>query len=432
MINKYANTQQKSTEMLNGQFQQSGETLLGTLGLPAQLKRDLRHLLKNPASAKNEIGVNVVSLLQLYERALKLLTLPSNALSSSAILSIDRLNQLCNEVQHLITEFDFEGEIADRLLDIRNKLLRYPNAQILIELTLESIQQILAGTRLERKESQIFLSQLHDDLSAIQRQNTHSIDNTQAISTHRGSLNSQLKASVNAIQFEITENNSIESLRLNLSEIALNLTSVVERNSALEKREQQLLDKFRLNEQKLEALQQQTIDYRRRLGDQQRKLLLDPLTKVYNRAALDDRLEHEYRCWLRYQSPFCLAMIDIDHFKFVNDQYGHLAGDKVLKIVARTIHQCLRDTDFIARFGGEEFVVLLPDADERTRTTLLNSVRETIAKLPFKFKGKRFSVTVSIGGSIFIDQDNTVDVLERADIALYSAKENGRNQLILA
>ncbi|WP_035013102.1 GGDEF domain-containing protein, partial [Enterovibrio norvegicus] len=163
-----------------------------------------------------------------------------------------------------------------------------------------------------------------------------------------------------------------------------------------------------------------------------RKLLLDPLTKVYNRAALDDRLEHEYRCWIRYETPFCLAMIDIDHFKSVNDQYGHLVGDKVLKVVARTIHQCLRDTDFIARFGGEEFVVLLPDADEETRKTLLTKVRETVAKLPFKFKDSRLTVTVSIGASMFRENDNTVEVLERADNALYNAKHNGRNKLVWA
>lgn len=430
MVNTHSDTPHKTAAELDGQFQHSGETLQGVPGLPAQLKRDLRNLLQRSASDKKDSSAKVVALLQLYERALKLLSLPSNGLLASALLNIDRVNQLCNELQHLITELDFDGEVGDRLLNVRNKLLQSHNAQTLIELTLESVQLILDGTRQERKESQDFLSQLHEELSTIQQKNTHSINHTEAISAQRGALTFQIQASVDAIQFELTDTHSIESLQFNLSQIALNLSSVVKRNHVLEEREQKMLDQLRQNEQNLDILYHQTMDYRRRLGDQQRKLLLDPLTKVYNRVALDDRLEHEYRCWLRYQTPFCLAMIDIDHFKHVNDQYGHLVGDKVLKIVARTIHQCLRDTDFIARFGGEEFVVLLPDADEETRTSILNKIRETIAKLPFKFKDKRLSVTISLGASLFTEQDNTVDVLERADIALYRAKENGRNQLI--
>ncbi|EOD81083.1 GGDEF domain family protein [Grimontia indica] len=432
MVNRHNQATERAKDSLECQFQQSGETLKCLPGLPAQLKRDLRTLLTSPAAEQKGSTEKIVALLQLYERALKLLSLPSNGLSARDLLNIDRINQLCSELQHLITELDFDGEVGDRLLDIRSRLLLSPDAQTLLELTLESVQLILDGTRNERKASQAFLSQLNEDLSILQRHNGRSIDSSQAIATQRSSLNEELAASVDSIHNHLQEAETLEELRPNLSQVAVNLASLVARNRELEEREQQLMEQLQHNEQKLEALYQQTMDYRRRLGDQERKLLLDPLTKVYNRAALDDRLEHEYRCWIRYQTPFCLAMIDIDHFKSVNDQYGHLVGDKVLKVVARTIHQCLRDTDFIARFGGEEFVVLLPDADEETRKALLNNVRETVSRLPFKFKDTRLTITVSIGGSLFKDNDSTVDVLERADNALYNAKHNGRNKLVWA
>ncbi|CZF78041.1 GGDEF domain-containing protein [Grimontia marina] len=432
MVNRHNQATERAKDSLECQFQQSGETLKCLPGLPAQLKRDLRTLLTTPAAEQKGSTDKIVALLQLYERALKLLSLPSSGHSARDLLNIDRINQLCSELQHLITELDFDGEVGDRLLDIRSRLLLSPDAQTLLELTLESVQLILDGTRNERKASQAFLSQLNDDLSILQRHNGRSIDNSQAIATQRSSLNEELAASVDSIHNHLQEAESLEELRPNLSQVAVNLASLVARNRELEEREQLLMEQLQHNEQKLEALYQQTMDYRRRLGDQERKLLLDPLTKVYNRAALDDRLEHEYRCWVRYQTPFCLAMIDIDHFKSVNDQYGHLVGDKVLKVVARTVHQCLRDTDFIARFGGEEFVVLLPDADEDTRKALLNNVRETVSKLPFKFKDTRLTITVSIGASLFKDNDNTVDVLERADNALYNAKHNGRNKLVWA
>lgn len=432
MVSRYNQVTERATDALECQFLQSGETLKYLPGLPAQLKRDLRTLLASPAAQQKGSTEKVVSLLQLYERALKLLSLPANGMNARDLLNIDRINQLCTELQHLITELDFDGEVGDRLLDIRSKLLLSPNAQTLLELTLESVQLILDGTRNERKASRVFLSQVNEDLSIVQRHNGRSIDCSLAIANQRNTLNEELAASVESIQYHLKEAETLEDLRPNISEVSVDLASLVARNRALEEREQQLLEKLQYNEQKLEALYQQTMDYRKRLGDQERKLLLDPLTKVYNRAALDDRLEHEYRCWMRYQTPLCLAMIDIDHFKSVNDQYGHLVGDKVLKVVARTIHQCLRDTDFIARFGGEEFVVLLPNTDGETRNVLLNNVRETIAKLPFKFKDNRLTITVSIGASMFKDNDNTVDVLERADNALYNAKDNGRNKLILA
>ncbi|WP_028024362.1 GGDEF domain-containing protein [Enterovibrio calviensis] len=432
MVNRHNQAMEKAKGTLECQFEQSAETLKCLPGLPAQLKRDLRNLLMNPNAQEHGNNNKIVALLQLYERALKLLALPSNGLSAKELLNIDRINQLCSELQHLITELDFDGEAGDRLLSIRSRLLLAPEAQTLLELTLESVQLILDGTRHERKASQAFLSQLNEDLSVVQRHNGRSIDNSQTISTQRSAINEELEVSIEAIQTHLRDAESLEDLRPNLSQVSVNLASLVSRNKELEEREQQLLEQLQHNEQKLEALYSQTMDYRRRLGDQERKLLLDPLTKVYNRAALDDRLEHEYRCWMRYETPFCLAMIDIDHFKSVNDQYGHLVGDKVLKVVARTIHQCLRDTDFIARFGGEEFVILLPDADEETRKSLLNKVRETIARLPFKFKDTRLSVTVSIGASMFKDNDNTVQVLERADNALYNAKHNGRNKLVWA
>lgn len=432
MVNRHNHASEKAKDALECQFSQSGETLKCLPGLPVQLKRDLRNLLSSPAAQQRGSSEKIIALLQLYERALKLLSLPANGLSAHDLLNIDRINQLCSQLQHLITELDFEGEVGDRLLDIRSRLLLAPDAQTLLELTLESVQLILDGTRNERKASQTFLAQVNEDLSSLQRHNGHNIDSTQSIANQRGSLNDELAASVDSMLVHLEEAQSLDMLRADVSQVSVNLASIVARNKELEAREQHLLEQLQYTDQKLDALYQQTMDYRRRLGDQERKLLLDPLTKVYNRAALDDRLEHEYRCWHRYETPFVLAMIDIDYFKSVNDSYGHLVGDKVLKVVARTIHQCLRDTDFIARFGGEEFVVLLPDADEPTRQALLNNIRETVAKLPFKFKDTRLTVTVSIGASVFSGDDTTVDVLERADNALYNAKHNGRNKLVWA
>ncbi|QSA18619.1 GGDEF domain-containing protein, partial [Vibrio furnissii] len=128
-----------------------------------------------------------------------------------------------------------------------------------------------------------------------------------------------------------------------------------------EQREQALIERMQYTRTQMEALFELTQDYRRRLEDQAQRMLQDPLTKVYNRTAFNDRLELEYRRWIRTQHTLRVVMLDIDKFKTINDSFGYMAGDKALKIIARTISKEIEDTDTVARFSGEEFILLLPE-----------------------------------------------------------------------
>jgi diguanylate cyclase (GGDEF) domain len=120
-------------------------------------------------------------------------------------------------------------------------------------------------------------------------------------------------------------------------------------------------------------------------------------------------------------------MLDLDHFKRINDGYGHLAGDKVLKIIATQLRKHLRPIDFIARFGGEEFVLLMPDTPLSAGLHLIEKLRAAIQACPFHFKGEPVTITTSIGVSAFRPGDRSDHVLKRADEALYRAKRRGRN-----
>jgi diguanylate cyclase (GGDEF)-like protein len=197
-------------------------------------------------------------------------------------------------------------------------------------------------------------------------------------------------------------------------------------------RERHLLTHLSNMEAKLRLMKDETAEYKKRLSIQKHKLFLDSLTQVHNRAALDERLELEYKRWLRYGTPLCLAIIDIDHFKHINDNYGHMAGDKALKVVAKALQNALRDTDFIARFGGEEFVVLLPNINPDKYQKPLENLRQTIKSIPFRFRDARVEITISIGATLFRTGDHTTDAFERADKALYSSKHSGRDQVNLA
>ncbi|MDX1975372.1 MAG: GGDEF domain-containing protein, partial [Rickettsiales bacterium] len=132
----------------------------------------------------------------------------------------------------------------------------------------------------------------------------------------------------------------------------------------------------------------------------------------------------------------CLIILDIDHFKSFNDRFGHLLGDEVLKTVARTLTDCLKGRDVVARFGGEEFVVILPDTPIEGALKVAEMIRSTISTKELKRKdtGETFgTITVSMGVASFHPTSDTLPTLvKRADDALYKAKHNGRNQVIRA
>jgi diguanylate cyclase len=142
-------------------------------------------------------------------------------------------------------------------------------------------------------------------------------------------------------------------------------------------------------------------------------------------------LDHEISQWQQHGNTLMLAMLDLDHFKRINDNYGHLAGDKVLKIIATVLRKRLRGTDFIARFGGEEFVLLLPSTVPAAGMKLLEHLRASIEACPFHFKGERVTITISMGLTAFKPDEHSDLVLKRADQALYRAKNAGRNRVEL-
>jgi diguanylate cyclase (GGDEF)-like protein len=155
----------------------------------------------------------------------------------------------------------------------------------------------------------------------------------------------------------------------------------------------------------------------------------DPLTGVYNRAALDEALEREISFARRQSGALSLVVLDIDHFKTINDQYGHIIGDCVLKSVVEQIQGCMRSTDQLFRYGGEEFVVLTRNTDARGACLLAERIRKTVEESSCSCSGAEIPVTLSAGVSTLRDHDLPVTLFAHADQALYLAKDRGRNQV---
>jgi len=159
----------------------------------------------------------------------------------------------------------------------------------------------------------------------------------------------------------------------------------------------------------------------------------DALTGLPNRGAFNDRLHHQIAYYRRYHRPLSLVLFDVDHFKSVNDTYGHDAGDEVLRVVAETLAHSVRETDVAARFGGEEFVVLLPETDLPAALDTAERIRSALAALHVEWQGTAIPVTASFGvsSSPRCTQDPG-ELVPSADQALYRAKQGGRNRVVAA
>jgi len=154
----------------------------------------------------------------------------------------------------------------------------------------------------------------------------------------------------------------------------------------------------------------------------------DPLTRLPNRRAFDDELARRLRAWQRHGKHFYVAMIDLDHFKKLNDHHGHLAGDHVLRRIGAVLRSALSEEAMVARVGGEEFAVLLGDRPLSEVRQLIEAVRRAVAAEELVFDNTRVRPTISAGLAMVRDGDDPASLLGRADEALYAAKGAGRNR----
>ena len=180
---------------------------------------------------------------------------------------------------------------------------------------------------------------------------------------------------------------------------------------------------------KLKDLEDEAENLREDLEQTQARVLVDPLTGVLNRSGYIETIAKHFARWRRYGGALSLAVIDLDLFKKINDNYGHAAGDKVLSTVAANLGDRIRASDILCRYGGEEFVLILPETTGDDALVLVNDLRTHVESCGFRYKDTPVPVTLSGGVAQFHRSDSIDNVFERADQAMYQAKRNGRNQI---
>ena len=183
---------------------------------------------------------------------------------------------------------------------------------------------------------------------------------------------------------------------------------------------------------RVEQLERETRNLQESVQREQHRAYTDALSGIPNRLAFEQRIAEEYQHWSRSGVPLCIAVWDIDHFKAVNDTYGHRAGDNAIRIVGQHLARALRKSDFVARYGGEEFVVILRGIGPADALRHADRVRQSLEQLGVHFDQSRITITASCGITAFAGEDSIEAAIGRADAALYQAKRNGRNQCTVA
>ena len=287
---------------------------------------------------------------------------------------------------------------------------------------------MLAITDSGQHEFEAYLKQLNERLESFQNNLQAASEGHAEGRSAADDLHSQLREHVDGLQNSVQDAVDLNSLKHLLENRLEGLLGTMDQHQQQRiAREQEVSAHLQGLAERIASMEQQAQGYREHLEEQRQKALIDPLTDLPNRAAWGERLQYEVDQWQKNGNPLLIAMLDLDHFKRINDGYGHLAGDKVLKIIAAQLRKHLRPVDFIARFGGEEFVLLMPDTPLAAGVQGVERLRAAIEACPFHFKGEPVTITLSIGVSAFRPGDRSDQVLKRADEALYQAKHRGRN-----
>ncbi|MBX2859395.1 MAG: GGDEF domain-containing protein [Cellvibrionaceae bacterium] len=305
-----------------------------------------------------------------------------------------------------------------------------------LTVTLEDLRDILLLRYLDvDREFSNYLQQVNQELHSIsqalglasERDSQQSVamgEFTDCVSSHMKKLQSSMETSVTLDQLKLEVEGHLEAIQGSLQQYQQTEHAHNEQGS-LTQQLKALVDRVHSVESESKATKEL-------LEVERYRATHDPLTDLPNREAYNERMLHELQRFQRYRHPIALAVCDVDYFKRINDTYGHQAGDKVLKLLARILSTRLRQVDMVARYGGEEFVIIMPETSAEAALPVLDKIRATVGKSAFRFKDEPVNITLSFGLSNFVSEDTVESVFNRADQALYKAKQTGRNRCVLA
>ena len=447
LLQQHSVTNEANIAQMHEQFNQAGVSLQKINGLPDNLRRDLRKLLAQTKESKDALiqYIPLLSqLLALYDNALK----AKNDIPKQGILQAPPIitpikgqpeqevpvqldSEILEKISASLSTLPLSKAHTNDLLVIKKKLMADKSNEKILKHFIDIFDVIVADFKDEKNSAKNFLTSLSATLTTVQCAVKETIITQQKSQKTNDKINDKLQEQLSDMTGAVDKALSLNQVKEDINDKLLFITKTLEQKSHFEQQNhQQLANKLNEMSSKVEQLEQQSRIFEEKLAEQQRKSMLDALTKLANRAAFDDYFA---KAMVRFHhEPFELAIVvlDIDNFKNINDTYGHTAGDKTLQVIANTIAKHVSKGAFVARYGGEEFVLIYSQTKEKELTKELNALNKYIARLPFKFKSDKVSITLSIGATHIQANDNIHIAFERADQAMYKAKNNGKNQVV--
>jgi diguanylate cyclase len=352
----------------------------------------------------------------------------SPASFDQGLLGLEVSHILKNLLSHLSPPADME----DTVLELQNKLDTRLNWYELVPVLEDISSLVIQALDHDQKEFEVFLKSLDSRLLDMQSGLESVRDNQRSAGTESRSFDLSVREHVGQLAHNVDRSSDLQELKQNVRVHIEQMAQTLDQfQQAQCEREALMMAQFGSLAERMAQIEAQSRQAQSHLEEQRLRSMLDSLTQLPNREAYEQRLSEELSRFRRYQRSASFVVGDIDHFKQVNDTYGHLAGDKVLKVVAKILRQRLRESDFVARYGGEEFALIMPETDPESALQTVDAIRQAIEQCPFHFKDTRLAITMSFGITAFSADDDISSLFSRADQALYTAKDSGRNTCIV-
>jgi len=326
---------------------------------------------------------------------------------------------------------DLKPVVNDLRSRRRDSLNIHEMAELLERVTRYATEQ-RAQVQREKLELENLVQQTASRLEEITSHLASELDERNAVREDTEQLNRSVTDEVEQLRVTAEGAPDLPTLRTSLAArldaISSHLTDFRSREDTRIKTYRERVQHMR---QRISVLERESRSLHESLREEQRLAMIDALTGIPNRAAYDDRIEQEFKRWKRFSRPVSILAWDIDRFKSINDAYGHKAGDKVLRVIGQHLVRHVRDTDFVGRYGGEEFVMLLVGTGADEAKVVADKIRLELAALGFHFHDAPVAITASCGITEFSGADTPDTIFDRADRALYKAKQAGRNCCII-
>lgn len=352
---------------------------------------------------------------------------PNASLRDSETVSL----QLRSIINELLASVEAQSLAPQQVQELQQRLQEGISNADLIPVLEQVRDLVMAAYVAATRAYARYLNQVNVELADIYNSIDAVASQSQVVEQASETLQTDVLSHMSALETDVSQARDLKTLQHQVQEKLGGIRAVLTSFQRNAKSAVPMHEQLSMLSEKIQSMEQAAQENREVLAQQRHKALHDPLTGLPNREAFNERLEQELLRCKRYGNPLTLAVCDLDYFKKINDSLGHQAGDRVLKVLSGAIAKRLREVDFFCRYGGEEFVIIMPETTADQAFVALEKIRAAIAKTEFRYRENPVDLTMSVGIAQCRPQE-TADVLfARADKALYTAKGAGRNQCML-